>query len=56
MCNKCPNCKSENLQKVNSIFIGLVHNDTEVYVRRHCPDCGCSFTAVYQFDRHDIKD
>jgi len=51
--NQCPDCKSKDLKITG---MNIVHADTEIYVDKYCADCGSSFIAVYQFDRHEHKD
>ncbi len=51
LCNECPSCNAANAKQKS--VPKIVHNDTEIYVQKFCPDCGYGFTSVYQFDRHD---
>ncbi len=53
MSNECPSCKSKNVKQKS--IPKIVHNDTEIYVQKFCVDCGCDFTAVYQFHDNVIK-
>lgn len=54
---KCPNCKSPNLcYNINKNRIGNIDDLTHLRIPGHCPDCGHSFTVIYELHPVEIID